>query len=223
MFPNFIGGSDQALEVFIGEELALDPNKYFIILPGQFGNGFSSSPSNTPAPYDRSAFPPVNVADDVIAQQRLVCEHFRIEQLQLVLGWSIGALQAYEWAIRFPEMVRRVAPVAGAPKPSAWTQLWLSTVIEEMLTADPAWNDGFYTDTHALQAGARRQGHATALTVAPAEFFHEGGPASLGFASADDLVRGFFEAFWLNQDANNVISQARKAARADPSGGVDVG
>ena len=44
LFTNFIGGTDQELEVFIGEDFALDPRKYFIILPGQFGNGFSSSP-----------------------------------------------------------------------------------------------------------------------------------------------------------------------------------
>ena len=72
LFTNFIGGTDQALEVFIGEDFALDPRQYFIILPGQFGNGFSSSPSNTPPPYDRGAFPPINVADDIVAQHRLV-------------------------------------------------------------------------------------------------------------------------------------------------------
>ena len=105
LFPNFLGGSDQALEIYIGEGLALDPRKYFIILPGQFGNGFSSSPSNTPPPFDRGAFPPIPVADDVIAQHRLLTEHFGIERLQLVLGWSVGALQTYEWAVRFPQMV----------------------------------------------------------------------------------------------------------------------
>jgi len=96
VFPNFLGGSDQALEVYIGNDLALDPRKYFIILPGQFGNGFSSSPSNTPPPFDRGAFPPIHVADDVIAQHRLLTEHFGITELQLVLGWSIGAMQTYD-------------------------------------------------------------------------------------------------------------------------------
>ena len=222
LFTNFIGGTDQALEVFIGEDFALDPRKYFIILPGQFGNGFSSSPSNTPPPYDRGAFPPINVADDILAQHRLVTEHFGIQELQLVVGWSVGALQTYEWAVRFPQMVKRVAPTAGAPRPSAWTRLWLRNVIEEPITADPAWNNGFYEHASDLQAGARLQGHATALTVAPPEFFRGDGPRSLGFASVDDLLRGFFEAFWLSQDPNNVICQARKAARADPGEGGDL-
>ena len=177
LFTNFIGGTDQALEVFIGEDFALDPRQYFIILPGQFGNGFSSSPSNTPPPYDRGAFPPINVADDIVAQHRLVTEHLGIQELQLVVGWSVGALQTYEWAVRFPEMVKRVAPTAGAPRPSAWTRLWLRNVVEEPITADPAWDNGFYENARALQAGARLQGHATALTVAPSDFFRGDGPA----------------------------------------------
>jgi homoserine O-acetyltransferase len=72
LFPNFLGGTDAALEIYIGEGRPLDPAEHFIILPGQFGNGFSSSPSNTPPPYDRGAFPPISVADDVIAQEALV-------------------------------------------------------------------------------------------------------------------------------------------------------
>jgi homoserine O-acetyltransferase len=221
LFPNFLGGTDQALETFIGEDFALDPRKYFIILPGQFGNGFSSSPTNTPPPYDRGAFPPVNIADDVIAQ-RLLTEHFGIQEVQLVLGWSVGALQTYEWAVRFPQMVKRVASIAGAPRPSPWTLLWLRTVIEESLTSDPFWNNGFYTDASALQAGSRRQGHAMALTVAPASFFREETLRSLGFGSVDDLVRAFFEGFMLSGDPNNLLCQSRKACRADPSGGGDM-
>jgi homoserine O-acetyltransferase/O-succinyltransferase len=87
---------------FVGEGRPLDPSRYFIILPGQFGNGFSSSPSNTPLPDDRGAFPHVTIGDDVRAQHRLVTEQFGINELQLVLGWSMGAEQTYEWAVRYP-------------------------------------------------------------------------------------------------------------------------
>lgn len=221
LFPNFLGGNDQALETYIGAGLALDPAKYFIILPGQFGNGFSSSPSNTPPPYDRGAFPQVMVADDVIAQHRLLTERFGITELKLVLGWSVGALQTYEWAVRFPQMVKRMASIAGAPRPSPWTRLWLRTVIEEPLTSDPAWNEGFYAPG-AVQAGSRRQGHCMALTLPPLAYYHGDVLASLGFASVDDFVRGFFEGFMVPQDPNNLILQARKARAADPAQGGDM-
>ena len=50
LFPHMWSGTPKAMETFIGEDRPLNPRKYFIILPGQFANGFSSSPSNTPPP-----------------------------------------------------------------------------------------------------------------------------------------------------------------------------
>jgi homoserine O-acetyltransferase/O-succinyltransferase len=221
LFPNFLGGTPEALESWIGEGRSLDPRKYFIILPGHFGLAPSSSPSNTPPPFDRGAFPPVHIADDVIAQQRLLTEKFGIQKLQLVLGWSVGALQTYEWAVRFPDIVKRIASIAGAPMPSPWTRLWLRTVLEEPLTSDPAWNNGFYTDLQAVQAGVRRMAHATALTLPPPGFYRDGNEVwrTLGFVSIDDFIARFWEAFWLPQDPNNVITQARKARAANPGVG----
>jgi homoserine O-acetyltransferase/O-succinyltransferase len=164
----------------------------------------------------------VNVADDVIAQHRLLTEHFGIQQIQLVLGWSVGALQTYEWAIRFPDMIKRVASIAGAPRPVPWTMLWLRTVIEEPITSDPAWSNGFYGNPEAVQGGLRRQALAIALTAAPLVFYREEVWRGLGFASVDDFVRGFFEGFVLPQDPNNLLVQARKARAANPGGEVDV-
>jgi homoserine O-acetyltransferase len=224
LFPNILGGVPEVLEIWIGEDRPLDPRRYFIILPGQFGNGVSSSPSNTPPPFDRGAFPSVRIADDVIAQQRLITEQFGIQELQLVLGWSVGALQIYEWAVRFPHMIRRLASIAGAPKPSPWTRLWLRTVLEEPLTSDPAWNNGFYTDPQAMQGGLRRMGHGAALTLPPPGFYREGHEAwrSLGFASSDDFVIRFWETFWLPWDPNDLLAQIWKTRAADPSVGGDL-
>jgi homoserine O-acetyltransferase len=224
LFAHFLGGAPEALEIFIGENRPLDPRQYFIILPGLFGNGVSSSPSNTPAPFDRGAFPTTQIADDVIAQQRLVNEVFGIDELHLVLGWSVGALQTYEWAVRFPQMVKRAASIAGAPKPSPWTTLWLRTAIEEPIVSDPAWNDGFYTDPQALQAGLRRQAHIMALTLPPLGFYREGEEVwrSIGFSSRNDFIARFWEAFMLPQDPNNLVNQSRKTRSADPSSNGDL-
>lgn len=224
LFPHFLGGTPESLENYIGEGRPLDPRKYFIILPGLFGNGFSSSPSNTAPPFDRGAFPQTKIADDVIAQHRLITEKFGIEELQLVLGWSVGALQTYEWAVRFPHMVKRAASIAGAPKPSPWTLLWLRTVIEEPLTSDPAWNNGFYTDPQTVQGGLRRQGHGMAVTLPPVGFYREDKEVwrSIGFTSLDDYISRFWEAFMLPQDPNNLITQSRKTRAADPSSGGDL-
>jgi homoserine O-acetyltransferase len=219
VFPNFLGGNDAALEIYIGPGRPLDPAELFIILPGQFGNGFSSSPSNTPPPFDRGAFPPVAIADDVIAQHRLLTEHLGIEEIRLVLGWSVGALQTYEWAVRYPGMVKRMTSIAGAPQPSPWTLHWLRTVIEEPVVTDPAFNGGFYASATDVQAGLRRQGHCMALTLPPYGYYRDEILGALGFAGVEDFVRGFFEGFMIGQDPNNLVCQARKARGADPGHG----
>src|SRR3954465_13798979 len=69
LFPHFLGGAPEYVEQWIGEGRPIDTNKYFILCPGQLGNGSSTSPSNTPSPLNAGSFPPVKFADDVILQQ----------------------------------------------------------------------------------------------------------------------------------------------------------
>lgn len=76
-------------------------------------NGLSTSPHNTEGPFSRGRFPHVRVGDDVRAQEQLLREQFGIDELQLVTGGSMGAQLTYEWAVRFPEKVRRAALIAG--------------------------------------------------------------------------------------------------------------
>ena len=86
LFPHMWSGTPKAMEAFIGADRPLDPDKYFIILPGQFCNGFSSSPSNTPAPFNQGAFPFVTIADDVRAQHRLVTERRTLRKSPAAAG-----------------------------------------------------------------------------------------------------------------------------------------
>ena len=72
LFPHMWSGTSKSMEMFIGDDRPINPKKYFVILPGQFANGFSSSPSNTPAPFNGGAFPNVTIGDDVRAQHRLL-------------------------------------------------------------------------------------------------------------------------------------------------------
>lgn len=219
LFPCFLGGGPEALEAYIGEGRPLDPNKYFIILPGQFGNGVSSSPSNTPSPFEKGAFPEVYIADDVKAQFKLLTELWGISEIQLILGWSVGALQTYEWAVRYPSFVKRAASIAGAPRPSPWTKLWLKSVIEEAITSDANYNGGYYEKANMLQGSLRRQAHLTALTLPPIGFYREGQERwkNIGFSSLEDSIIRFWEAFWLPQDPNDLVTQAKKARFADPA------
>ena len=116
LLPHMYSGTPAFMDMYVGEGRPLDPSRYFIIQPGQFGSGVGSSPSNTEAPFNGSAFPSVSIADDVRAQHALVSDHFGISWLELVSGWSMGAQQTYEWAVRYPEMVERAMPLAATAR-----------------------------------------------------------------------------------------------------------
>ena len=99
VYPTWYSGQHPDNEWLIGPGMALDPNRYFIIIPNMLGNGLSSSPSNTPPPYDKARFPHVTTCDNVALQHRLVTEVFGIEKLALVTGWSMGAQQTFQWGV----------------------------------------------------------------------------------------------------------------------------
>lgn len=126
-------------DVYVGPGHALDPARYFIVCIDQIGSGLSVSPHNADranAEIAMSRFPKVRIGDDVVAQERLLRQLFEIETLQLVVGGSMGAQQTYEWAVRFPEKVRRAAPIAGTAQNTPHDFLFTKALIEA-ITSDP--------------------------------------------------------------------------------------
>ena len=126
--PTYYGGRHINNEAMIGAGRALDPARWFIIVPNMFGNGLSSSPSNTPLPFDRAGFPNVTLYDNVVCQHRLVTQKLEIDRLRLVVGFSMGAQQALHWGALYPEMVQAIAPFCGSARTSpmttcSWTAL----------------------------------------------------------------------------------------------------
>src|SRR3989344_3212545 len=113
LVPTWYSGTSKAMEqIYIGEGRALDPAKYCIIVVNQIGNGLSSSASNTGGSFAGPWFPNFRIGDDVSAQPPLLTEYFGIESLALVVGGSMGAQQTYEWAVRYPDFVKRAAAIA---------------------------------------------------------------------------------------------------------------
>jgi homoserine O-acetyltransferase len=216
LFPHMYSGSHKDMELYVGPGRACDPDKYFIILPGQFGNGVSSSPSNTAAPYNQGAFPKVQIEDDVIAQHRLVTEQFGISELQLVTGWSMGAQQTYEWAIRFPNMVKRAAPIAGTAQCTPHDQLFIECHMSQ-LRSDPNFDDGFYTAPHACHIGLRRHAQVWGVMGCCTEFYKKETWRDGGFSSMNDFVQGYYENWFLPMDPNNLLTMAWKWQHGDSS------
>lgn len=210
LFPSWYSGTSKILEqAYIGPGRAIDPAKYFVILVNQIGNGLSTSPDNASPPFNATKFPRVRIGDDVRAQHGLITEKFNIERLELVLGGSMGAQMTYDWAVRFPDLVRRAAPIAGTAKGTAHNKLLVETFIEA-ITADPAWDGGWYATPAAVHRGLRRHARVFAASGFTSDLFNTEEWRKLGFSSVDDFLVGFVEAHFLPQDPNNLILLASK-------------
>ncbi len=103
VLPTFYTGTHVRNEGFFAPGRAIDPEKHFIVSINLFGNGLSSSPSNTPPPFDGPRFPDFTLWDNVFCQHRLLREHLGVERIALVAGWSMAGCQAYQWAAQYPE------------------------------------------------------------------------------------------------------------------------
>ena len=204
VYPTWYSGRHWDNEWLIGEGMALDPSTYFIIVPNMLGNGLSTSPSNCPPPYDKARFPNVTVADNVAVQHKLVTQHFGIEKLVLVTGWSMGAGQTYQWAMSHPEMVPKMAPFCGSAKTSEHNIVFLEGV-KGALQADAAWNNGWYDNppTKGLRAFAR----VYAGWGFSQAFYWDRVYKEMGYSSLEDFLVGFWEGFFLdNRDPNNLLT-----------------
>jgi len=203
VYPTWYSGQHYDNEWLIGPGMALDPAKYFIVVPNMLGNGLSSSPSNSPEPYNLARFPNVTLYDNVTLQHRLVTEKFGIEQLALVVGWSMGAQQTNQWGCLYPDMVRRIAPFCGSAKTAPHNVVFLEGV-KAALTADAAWNGGWYAAPPAT--GLRAVGRVYAGWGLSQPFYMRQLWRELGFSSLEDFLVGYWEGFFLKKDANNLLA-----------------
>lgn len=218
LIPTWYSGTHQIwADAYIGDGHALDPSKYFIICVNQIGNGLSTSPHNTPdASISMSKFPKVRIGDDVVAQERLIREHFGIERLALVVGGSMGAQQTYEWAVRFPDKVLRAAPIAGTAKNTPHDFLFTET-LNEQLWSDPAWKGGEYGSNTEVSAGLKRHAHLWGTMGFSTEFWKQEKWAALGFASMEAFLTDFLEPYFTAMDPNDLLAMAWKWQRGDVS------
>jgi len=204
VYPTWYSGQHYENEWLIGEGMALDPAKYFIIIPNMLGNGLSTSASNTAAPYNKSRFPNITAYDNVLLQHRLVTEKFGITKVKLVTGWSMGALQTYHWAALWPDMVERILPFQGSAKCSRHNYVFLEGA-KAALMADAAFKGGWY-DTPP-DVGLRAFGRVYAgWGFSQAFYRHKLDLDTMGYASLEDFLVGFWEGLFLNRDANNLLT-----------------
>jgi homoserine O-acetyltransferase/O-succinyltransferase len=129
-------------EWLIGPGKALDPEHLFIVSTETFGNGRSSSPSNTPEPFHGPRFPVTTIRDNVAAVHRLLTE-IKISHLRAIVGYSMGAEQAFQWGVSHPEFADRIVATSGTAKCYPHGVVRLEGQIAA-ITTDPVFAGGDY-------------------------------------------------------------------------------
>jgi homoserine O-acetyltransferase len=154
----------------VGPGKPLDTRRFFVVGSNYLGSCFGSTgpASANPAtgkPWGAD-FPVVTVEDWVEAQARLA-DHLGIERFAAVMGGSLGAMQALQWTLSYPERVRHSLVIAAAPRLSA-QNIAFNEVARQAILNDPDFHGGHYYDKGVVPARglriARMIGHITYLS-----------------------------------------------------------
>ncbi|KAG1867231.1 alpha beta hydrolase fold protein [Suillus subalutaceus] len=177
VFPTCYKGKLDSQSYMVGEGKVLDPRKYYVVTIALFSNGEgmlhdSSSPSNTPAPFNGPYFPTVTYEDNVRAQYAVLTQKLGIKKVFCVIGFSMGAqqvkafvksndnfaepLQAYHWSVMYPDFLERYIAICGSARTSPHSQCALEGP-KAALSASKDFQDGHCKSTpqHGIRAFAR--------------------------------------------------------------------
>jgi len=213
VLPTFYTGSHFRNEGFFGKNRAIDPERHFVVSINLFGNGLSSSPSNTPPPFDAANFPNITLFDNIKAQHQLLTTVLGINQIALVAGWSMAGCQAFQWAAQFPHMVKAILPFCASAKTAEHNIVFLEGV-KAALQADSTYDDGNY-QTPPLK-GLKAFGRIYAGWAFSQTFYREKMYRLKGFDTAEELLQDW-EQDHLDWDANDLLCKLWSWQRGDIS------
>jgi len=185
----------------------LDANRYYVILPDALGTGKSTRPSDGL----KAKFPRYNYDDMVLAQYRLVTEGLGVKHLRVIVGNSMGGMQAWMWGTRWPGFADAIVPLACLPTAMSGRNYMLRRMLTQSIRNDPDWMGGDYAaqpknmQNHLLYYGlATIGGNAALMKAAP-------NAAKGNELIAQRLAQPF------RGDANDTLYQWESSADYDPS------
>ena len=212
LLPSHYMANFHGYEWLMGPDKALNPADLFLVTSELFGNGSSSSPSNTPEPFHGPRFPVTTIRDNVEAVHRLLTEELGIQHLRAVIGFSMGAQQAFQWAVSYPDFADRIVATSGTAKTYPHGVVRLEGQIAA-LTADVAFEGGDYKSppVKGLEAfGMVWAGWLYSQEWWRRELWKPSAPAGTTFEQYSGRFKKRFSA-----DANDYILQARTWEKHD--------
>jgi homoserine O-acetyltransferase len=183
-----------------GAGQALDAKRYYVILPDAIGHGKSSKPSDGL----RAKFPRYNYEDMVDAQQRLVTEHLGVKRARLVMGNSMGGMETWIWAQKYPGFMEVAVPMAALPTEMASRNWMMRRLIVDSIRRDPK-NAQFASVFYGI---ATNGGNWSYYKAAPTR------------AKADQFLDARLKAAFA-ADPDDVLYQWDSSRDYNPSGGLE--
>jgi homoserine O-acetyltransferase len=217
LLPSHYMATHHGYEWLIGPGKALDTTRLFLVATELFGNGHSSSPSNTLEPFHGPRFPVTTIRDNVAAVRRLLEEDLHVAHLRAVIGFSMGAQQAFQWAVSAPDFVDRVVATSGTARTYPHGVVRNEGQIAA-ITTDAAFMNGDYTaqPTKGIQAFAVVWlGWLFSQEWWRRDLWRVGTPPGTTLAQYIESRRTSFLA---GADANDLILQLRTWQRHDVGG-----
>ncbi len=195
----------------------LDPTRWFVVVPDMFANGLSSGPTDT---QDYPAL--VTMHDNVLAQRRLLTEHFGVDRVAATYGFSMGAGQAYAWAAAFPDAVERAIVVCGSARTSVHNRVFLSGLLRTLEAAPEHLGGGAFSAEPV--AALKAFGHIYAGWGLSQDFYRaELYRTVLGAPDLETFLRTDWEESFGANRAANLYAQALTWSAADISAGPTYG
>jgi homoserine O-acetyltransferase len=214
----------------IGPGKAIDTNKFFVVCPNNLGGcGGSTGPSSinpeTGAVYGPDF--PIMTVPDWVRSQTILADHLTITQWAAVVGGSLGAMQAMQWAMSLPNRIRHALIIAAAPKLSA-QNIAFNEVARQAIQSDPEFHEGHYTQHNTLPRQglglARMLGHITYLSdqAMKEKFGRDLRSGSLNYGydvefEVESYLRYQSESFVNRFDANTYLLMTKALDYFDPA------
>ncbi|MCJ1479256.1 hypothetical protein MMC13_007941 [Lambiella insularis] len=179
---------------------------YHVVVVAMLGNGESSSPSNT----IEQNFPKLDYQDVVKSQYELLTKYLKVKELEAVIGFSMGAQQAFYWACMYPDFMKVSIPICGSAKTSPHNWAFLEGPKAALLNSVD-YADGAYKVKGVKPVrGLRAFGRAYCAWAMSAAWFREKiWQKELGYTTLDDFMRAQWEEAFESWDAEDLLILAR--------------
>lgn len=152
LFPSWFGGTSKDIERFAPPWDVIDTTRFFLIVADAFGDGVSSSPSNSVSQYG-SKFPQFSIIDIVAGQHQVLVKKMGIKHLYAIIGISMGGFQAFQWAVSYPSFTDRIIPIASSPQPTSYDLMGYN-IFRKIIESDTTFKNGDYKKNPIIPAAS---------------------------------------------------------------------